>query len=382
METHGNYSLKGNPLKLDEMQGLPVINDERKRKIVGRCNWYMFTNSETRGHIGHTIDFFKLRQTAARNYPPEQEMPNEELARNPPTVALYDKYFTPFPRSSEFWFTKQDLVSANAIRAVLERAWKRWQTISTRATQVQEAIKCIPKPELINKVVCVGLGPILTALRDNPGGGIEDHLAPRNVAQHCLAIAIVKQLEEKTGSRIRLYTADPGYTRQHKIALEGNTIIPFTVLDPHYGWHEQFTVIDDNTMLINFAGPPDCPTMRIIEEYARPAVIITREVPRIGPYQNRQWFEVTEKNGNKLKMPGCADLPLPDGINIGTLCPKRVRDMMVNEYKIESKFPAEDPNLEWSWGKNELVEYGSRDNFSASGGYYWYSDVRMYVRNS
>ncbi|KAI0885868.1 uncharacterized protein GGS22DRAFT_179550 [Annulohypoxylon maeteangense] len=379
MATNGNHSLEGRFLQLKEMRGL--LHQDRKRvsKIVNRCNWYMFNNPGIRGQIGSIKEFYKLCQTAISDYPPEQEMPNEELANNPPSKgSFYDKYFLPYPEGSPYWFSKQDLIPSKDIHDVLAEAWNRWQTISTRATQVYEAIESIPKPNRIKKVVCLGLGAILRAR--SPENNIRNSLCPRSVAQHCLAIAIVKRLERNTGKQISLYTSDLAYTAQHKIALERSNIIRFNVLDPSYGKHEQFPMIDDNTMLIDFTGPPDCPTMAIIEEYARPVVIIGHAVPQTGPYQDRQWFEVTEEDGNKLRVPGCANLPLPDGMNIGVLCPKRVRDMMVHEYNIESKFPAEDPDLERSWGKNELVEYGSRDNFSANGGYYWFSTTRMYIR--
>lgn len=54
--------------------------------------------------------------------------------------------------------------------------------------------------------------------------------------------------------------------------------------------------------------------------------------------------------------------------------------MMFDEYQVELKFPAEDKNLELSWGKNDLVEYGNRNNDSADIGYYWFSTTRMYIR--
>ncbi|KAI2466406.1 hypothetical protein F4781DRAFT_424052 [Annulohypoxylon bovei var. microspora] len=383
MAAQGDRRLETKFLNRKRIRSLPVDSEERIRKIVRRCNWYMFSNCEIRGDSPRAIlEFFKLCQTAIPDYPPEQERPNEELAHNPPSESFFAKYFMPYPEGSSYWFMRQDLIPENAIHNVLAIAWQRWQTVSTRAKQVYEAIDSIQKPKRIKKVVCLGLGPILTALHNNPGENISDCLSPRNVAQHCLVIAIVKQLEEKTGQQINLYTADPGYTPQHKIALEQSTIIPFIVLDPSYGKHEQFTVIDGDTMLVNFAGPPECPTMSLIQEYARPVVIITTEVPRKRPFQDRQWFEVTEEDGNKVKIPGCANLPLPSGapVSLDTLCPKRVRDMIVREYKIEKKFPAEDPNLVWTWGNNELVDYGSRDHFSANGGYYWHSNLRMYVR--
>ncbi|KAI0896460.1 hypothetical protein F4806DRAFT_508372 [Annulohypoxylon nitens] len=374
------YGLEGKSLKVTGLQGLLNTKQERTRKIVRRCNWYMFNNPEITGRIASGDEFAKLCQTATPNYPPEQEEPNEYLANNPPPESFRIKYFQLYPVGSPHWVMRQDEVSCNVIQAVLEKAWEKWKSISTRAKQVSVALDSIPKPERINKVVCIGLGPILTALSSSSGEIDRDMLYPRSVAQHCLAIAAVKELGKKAGQKINLYTADLGYTPQHNYGIEGSKIVEFKVLNPCYGTHEQFTFIDDNTMLINFAGPPDCPTLSIIEEYARPVVIITEEVPPMGPYQDRQWFEVTEENGNKVQVPGCANLPLPDGVNTGILCPKRVRDMMFDEYQVELKFPAEDKNLELSWGKNDLVEYGNRNNDSADIGYYWFSNTRMYIR--
>ncbi|KAF3058538.1 hypothetical protein GL218_05256 [Daldinia childiae] len=203
---------------------------------------------------------------------------------------------------------------------------------------------------------------------------------PRNIAQHIAAISLVKQLRKKTGNEdIPLFTADPEYGDEHKKALKTlpSPLINFTVLEPGYGIHEQFTYIDDETLVFDMAGPPQCPTMRIIQEFARPVAIITGEVPRRGKFEDRLWFEVPE-NGKGIPIPGCAHLPLPDGcFRFGGLCPRRVRDMIVYEYKQENKFPAEKEAFARKWGACDLVNYGDREKLDAQVGAYWHTDTRF-----
>ncbi|KAI0096052.1 hypothetical protein F4776DRAFT_561431 [Hypoxylon sp. NC0597] len=387
MSAYEYRGLEANFLELKRMRKLSVDSDERRRKIIGRCNWYMFGSPEIRGDGFHdNYNYVLLCHTAAANCPPEQEKPNQRIADEPPSEEFLAKYHTNYRGGTPAWVASQDLVPVSAIQTILSAAWEKWQTVSTKAKQVEEAIDNIPKPERIKKVVCLGLGPVLTpSLRDQGKSftreNVGNRIMPRNIAQHIAAIAIVKQLEQKTGQEIRLYTADPAYTAKHKTALETFSVRPFTVLDPGYGKHEQFTVIDDSTLVFSMTGAPQCPAKRIIEEYARPVAFITAEVPRTGKFQDRLWFEVTEEGGHKVQIPGCADLPLPDGcMSIGGLYPKRVRDMFVHEYSIEEKFPAEKKRLQYRWEACDLVDYESEDTLNDSIGGYWYSNTRLYVR--
>lgn len=75
-----------------------------------------------------------------------------------------------------------------------------------------------------------------------------------------------------------------------------------------------------------------------------------------------------------------SDLPLPDGCRIfGGLCPKRVRDMIADEYNLENKFPAEDGGIK-DWKDSDLIDYKDRDSSNTRAGGYWYSHTRLYVR--
>ncbi|KAI1370572.1 hypothetical protein F4677DRAFT_457755 [Hypoxylon crocopeplum] len=367
-----------------QMRRLPTDSDKRKNKIIGRCNWYMFGSSTIRGDkFQDSHDFFVLCKTAAANCPPEQEKPNQWITdNNHLSLQCLSKYHKEYPRDSSSWLIRQDIVPADQIQEVLVEAWERWQAGNERTDLVAQAIDNIPMPERITKVVCLGLGSILKPLSYAPNQerntvSPNNLLLPRNIAQHIAAIAIVKQLEKKTGQRIPLYTADPEYGVEHKKALEALPVHQFIVLDPSYGKHEQFTIIDDSTMLFDMTGPPQCPTLRIIQEFARPVAIITREIPREGKFQDRLWFEVTEDDGNKVQIPGCWDLPFPDGCaNFVGLCPKRVRDMMVYEYDIEEKFPAESEKYHRTWGVCDLVDYQHRDKKNSTVGGYWFSNTR------
>ncbi|KAI1418360.1 hypothetical protein F5Y13DRAFT_176464 [Hypoxylon sp. FL1857] len=387
MSTYEHHGLEANFLDLKRMRKLPVNSEERRRKIIGRCNWYMFGSPEIRGEEFHyNYDYVRLCHTAAPNCPPEQEKPNQKIADKPPSNEFLAKYHESYREGTPPWVSSQDFVPASTIHAILTEAWGRWQDVSIRAKQLEVAIGNIPRPERIKKIVCLGLGPVLTPTLRDPSRpfsmeNVGNKIMPRNVAQHLAAIAIAQQLENKTRRQIPIFTADPGYTPQHKLALETFSVRSFVVLDPSYGKHEQFTVIDDSTLVICMVFAPQCPAKRIIEEYARPVAFITSEVPREGKFQDRLWFEVTEQDGNKVQIPGCADLPFPDGcLQLGGLYPRRVRDMFVNEYNLENRFPAEDRRMERGLETSDLVDYRSEHFVDAAVGAYWFSNTRLYVR--
>ncbi|KAI1778588.1 hypothetical protein F4818DRAFT_438747 [Hypoxylon cercidicola] len=341
-EYHG---LEGNFLDLARMRKLPVTNEERQFRIIRRCNWYMFCSSQCRGFLA--------------------------------------KYHSTYPEGSRSELMNRDTVSIADIQNTLVESWDKWCNISTKAKRLEMAIDNIPNPERIKKVLCLGLGTILSPLPglEAPESGPGNMISPRNIAQHLAAIATAKQLERKTGQQILLYTADPYYGPRHKLALETLLIGPFIVLDPSYGKHEAFTMIDDSTLLFDMAGPPQCPTMRIIQEYARPVAIITREIPLEGKFQDRLWFDVTEEDGTKVQVPGCADLPFPDGCStFGGLCPKRVRDMIADDYRLEDKFPVEEKQGILSWTESDLINYEDRGWSNTSAGGYWSPHTRFYVR--
>ncbi|KAI0847393.1 hypothetical protein F5Y00DRAFT_271127 [Daldinia vernicosa] len=383
--------VEANFLKLKEIQGLPLDSEERKKKIVERCNWYMFCASDIRGkdfQDPHEFILYCYHNVQA-NCPPMQMKPNTKIA-DTLAEAFISKYHKPYEKGTRKYIESRDDVTVKEIQDTLADAWERWQCDkNTRANEFKQAINSIPNPEKIEKVVCLGLGRILMPnFRSNQqspeqstGNTPRPHnniIMPRNIAQHIAAISLVKELEKKTNKEIPLYTADPEYGDGHKKALETLDFGKFIVLDPAYGVHEQFTYIDDNTLVFDMAGPPQCPTMRIIQEYARPVAIITGEIPRRGKFQDRLWFEVQEESGKKIQIPGCAHLPLPDGcFRFGGLCPRRVRDMIVYEYKQEDKFPAEMEASARKWGACDLVNYDNRDKLEAQVGAYWHTDTRF-----
>ncbi|KAI0099369.1 hypothetical protein F4814DRAFT_433034 [Daldinia grandis] len=395
MGTQEYSGLEAEFLNLKEIRGLPLESEKRKKKIIGRCNWYMFCASDIRGEEYQDSHEFILYcyQNAQANCPPEQMKPNtkitESLAR-----AFISKYYKPYEKDSPKFFESYDGVDAGDIQRTLTEAWKRWQSDKNiRAREFKQAIDSIPNPEKIERVVCLGLGRVLLP-NFRCSEQFSEHspvntqrprniIMPRNIAQHIAAISLVKQLEKKTNNTIPLYTADPEYGDEHKKALETLPFGKFTVLDPGYGVHEQFTYIDDNTLVFDMTGPPQCPTMRIIQEFARPVAIITREVPCRGKFEDRLWFEVREESGREVQIPGCAHLPLPDGcFRFGGPFPRRVRDMIVYEYSQEPRFPAEKEAVARKWGACDLVDYAHRDKLDAQVGAYWHTDTRLYVRRS
>ncbi|KAI1808866.1 hypothetical protein F4811DRAFT_499256 [Daldinia bambusicola] len=378
-------------LKQREIRKLETGSKERNGKIIGRCNWYMFCAPDIRGtKYKDSQDFFLYcHKRVQPECPPKQMKPTKISGSF--AEKFIAKYHKPYKQGTLQSFESCDTISAEEIQQTLAKAWERWQRQdNSRARQFEQAIDSIPKPERIDKVVCLGLGRILTPNFRRANQECDDDnqkrprniLMPRNISQHVAAISIVKQLKKRTGKEIPLYTADPDYGLEHTKALKTLPFGKFIVLDPSYGTHQQFTHIDDNTLVFDMAGPPECPTMRIIQEYARPVAIITMEVPRTGTFEDRLWFEVAdEENGNEIQIPGCAQLPLPEGcFKFGGWCPRRVRDMIVYEYKQEDKFPAEKEELARKWGACDLVDYENRGPLDAQIGAYWHTDTRLRER--
>ncbi|KAI2776315.1 hypothetical protein F4815DRAFT_484713 [Daldinia loculata] len=318
MGAHDYSGLEADFLKLKEIQGLQLGTKERNKKIVERCNWYMFCASDIRGKDYEDPHEFILHcyQNVQANCPPKQMKPNtkinESLAK-----AFISKYHKPYEEGTRKYTESRDDVKVEDIQKTLTDAWERWKCDkNTRAHEFKQAIDSIPNPEKIKRVVCLGLGRILMPnFGSNQQSPEKDSgntqrprniIMPRNIAQHIAAVSLVKQLEKKTNKEIPLYTADPEYGDEHKKALETLPFGKFLVLDPGYGVHQQFTYIDDNTLVFDMAGPPQCPTMRIIQEFARPVAIITGEIPRRGKFEDRLWFEVKAENGKEVQIPGCA----------------------------------------------------------------------------
>ena len=62
-------------------------------------------------------------------------------------------------------------------------------------------------------------------------------------------------------------------------------------------------------------------------------------------------------------------------------CPKRVRDMIVRDYKMQKHFPAEENiGIQTEWGASDLIDYTGRAKYTATIGAYWFWDTRLYVR--
>ncbi|OTB09963.1 hypothetical protein K445DRAFT_17097 [Daldinia sp. EC12] len=375
-------------LKLKEIRRLQIHTKERNNKIIGRCNWYMFCAPDIRGkEYKDSQEFFLYCHKRVQPKCPLKQMKPTKITGSS-AKDFITKLHKPYKQGTLQSFESRDIIAAEEIQRTLTKAWERWQREgNSRARQFEQAIDSIPKPERIKKVVCLGLGRVLTPnfrLANQERNGDEPKrprniVMPRNIAQHIAAISIVKQLEKRTGHSVPLYTADPDYGAEHKKALETLPFGKFIVLNPSYGKHQQFTYIDDNTLVFDMAGPPECPTMRIIQEYARPVAIITMEIPRKGTFEDRLWFEVAdEESGNEIQIPGCAQLPLPEGcFKFGGWCPRRVRDMIVYEYKQEDKFPAEKEEWARKWGACDLVDYDNRGPLDAQIGAYWHTDTRL-----
>lgn len=219
----------------------------------------------------------------------------------------------------------------NFIQAILSDAFSNWGKCH-KAAGLKAAIDKIPHPERIKRVVCVGLGLIVTGAIDlDTDKYVLMRRPPTCIAQHVAALAIVKQLQEITSQKIELYTADPNYGPYHKKALKTldqveSIAISFKVCDPAYGKQEHFAKIDESSLL--FSVGAFCPIMRIVSEYTRPVAMIwecieEHEDPKPAnltePYPEVVWYEAKpwEVEGGEdypqevVQVPGIARYGLP-----------------------------------------------------------------------
>ncbi|KAI0432871.1 hypothetical protein F5Y09DRAFT_352877 [Xylaria sp. FL1042] len=153
------------------------------------------------------------------------------------------------------------------LRNILLGAWDIW-TKDARDRNFATIVNNIPNKTEINKVVCIGLSDV--AIRY--GESKEDmSVYSSTLAQYLAVMSIAYYLRASVAHEVELFAADWGYDEAHVAALPS---LGFTILNPLHGKQEQFTKIDDNTMLISF-GIPDCESiLPIISEYARPVAMI------------------------------------------------------------------------------------------------------------
>ncbi|KAI1076879.1 hypothetical protein F5B20DRAFT_593676 [Whalleya microplaca] len=383
-----------NFLDLQEMRNYPVESSERKCKIIGRLNYFLFDNHLIRGHEFednkkwiHLLNTFEEKHIKT-----EYGRPNPELEILPEWFLA--KFHSPTQKWTLEWVIAQKMSDDKIVKETIENGLNIWETEGrTRAQKLRKAIDRLPQPQRIKKVVCIGLGAICTciAVPKNPetqgntqawepciNKGVISHPA---LAQHVTALVIVNQLQQKTGQIIDLYTGDPMYGEPHKKALESLNGTKFRVLRTDYGKHEHFTMIDDSTFLIAIC--PGCEAISLVSEYARPVAMLCESLSRhqdpsdfdkVDP--DILWYELEDPGtGTKIKIPGTTDYCIES---------KRLCDMLDNEYTIEEEFPHEE---RFPLDENELDDDpclaphaipppGQREPDKMC----WNAGVRMYVR--
>ena len=205
----------------------------------------------------------------------------------------------------------KEVSPVTVIQNIIIEAFAKWDK-SYMASGLENAIKNIPEPRRIKKVVCLGFG-LIDAIDYHPPSGRLNQRDQRAgpLAQHTAALAMVRQLQNMTNQRVELYTADPAYGPFHKEALgtldKVESIgIKFKFCDTSHGKHEQFTKTDENTLL--FAERPFCYDRRTVSEYTRPAVMICLALPwDLNPPKDPEpkpaciWYEVNPSKVERMK---------------------------------------------------------------------------------
>ncbi|KAI8624803.1 hypothetical protein F5Y19DRAFT_490666 [Xylariaceae sp. FL1651] len=273
--------VKFDPLDLQEMRDAAAADDtpsnkERKERrselIRRRAMYHTFSFHELRGEkYGNCYRYSEL----AKRFK-DSDAKLEYFKPNPDLAYLPEKWFAnlhrPFNRQTEFgaWYAStQDLSTPELVESAINYALQRWPT-DDRARLFDQAIESIEKPERIKKIVTLGLGRVI---RYSSGADMGAKCVASSLAYHVAAIKIAEKLKERTGQDIALYAADAGYGDSHKRGLENLSPIKFKVLDASYHRQEQWSVIDDSTLVI--ADRPNASPWKVfILEYARPVAFI------------------------------------------------------------------------------------------------------------
>ncbi|KAK9774081.1 putative SRR1-like domain-containing protein [Seiridium cardinale] len=300
------------------------------------------------------------------------------------------------------------------MHGTLEKALETFKTTSCQGKKVLDAISKIPQPERIKKIVCIGLGILRNPLvhRSTLNSVFLDEGERRNgkkkmdlfyknydrtrtelatdrstapmvrfngqpVAQHTAARAIAEKIQQMTGQDIELYAADPTYGARTKQVLETLPGARFKLLDPRYGYQEQFAEIDDTTLVINFNATSN--VWDIVFHYCRPAALICESAYRDRPshddddpppHRNIYWYEVDNR-----WFPGQfpKTIAIPGSNNTGTSYSARCNDIVETEYELTDEFTIPDSECPQ---RHDLIDNAS----SESRGLYWHDSIRLYTR--
>ncbi|KAH9899025.1 hypothetical protein F4778DRAFT_782621 [Xylariomycetidae sp. FL2044] len=373
---------------LESMLALKRVDEAGwKRHVIQLCNWFLFDNRMIRGlEYRNGDDWNELKKTSQDTKEEHREV-NYNLIENPPHDMFYSYHQALAPKSVDDIIYGEDREDPGFLQDVLTEAWRNWRKpMNMRRRSFERAIWNIPLPERIKKIVCLGMGRLTFPLlvespRQREHYDWQTGLFHRAIAQHTLAVAAATLIRQSTGNDVSIYAADPAYGKPHKEALQDFPQANFIILDPTYDVHEGFTEIDDSTLLI--AIQSYCPVLRIVQEYARPVVMITHEVSEYDrPEDDVLWYEAKDlkAKGDEYGRKPIVALPGPTSHWFTW----SVYDMIA-EYELENMFPVE---KEENVGKGEFdlvfpvdppegawVDIEHRPDQT-----YWDPDVRMYVR--
>ncbi|KAI1496151.1 hypothetical protein F5X99DRAFT_85001 [Biscogniauxia marginata] len=399
------------PLPSDSLEAEAEIR-ERKRKIIDRCNYWLFFKDGIRGpNFANRFGYMDVaRQSRKRRHSHLGEpIPKNYLEVNLELKALPNQWYVdlhgPETENDRPDFNYSiDEASTDEIKRIITYAQQKWDSSDhVKIQKLKDAIDDIPQPQRIRKMVCFDLGKILCRFSSedgkwhlcNPG----DHMI---VSRYVVALSIAKRLRERTGRSIELYATDPYYDESHKKALLD---LGFTILDPAYQVHEPFTFIDDYTLA--FLSKYTKNELNVISEYARPVSIICSAPAQHIP---SQWEQLTGPNGNERdwelrnilwyeedrkldEAPGDSEWAR-SGVSVpgspSPYLPDRVYHVLNDKYTRSSKFPAEDQAAFERWSdeyrKATTGRPPARNENTLSPDWdvkspLWGPTIRMYVRN-
>ncbi|KAK1595897.1 uncharacterized protein LY79DRAFT_95789 [Colletotrichum navitas] len=210
-------------------------------------------------------DHFEEDETLSINYRPIQRLvipsPSDQPDELPKPCCSVDVERTTLPSQMT---TDQIALAVGKIGTAFEEHEKTWKK-SPQCRELKDILSLVLTPNVINKIICFGLGDLTPDSDDDEYHICSGHSAPRCHIQHAVALTLAQILGDRTGREIRCYSQDPAYTQASIEFLKSRNIV---VLNDPQG----FLDVDEHTLVFSVA--PTVPVKQIVTDLARPAVII------------------------------------------------------------------------------------------------------------
>ncbi|KAK1967990.1 hypothetical protein LY78DRAFT_730720 [Colletotrichum sublineola] len=233
-------------------------------------------------------DQFEDDETLSINYRPIQRLvipsPSDEPDELPkPSCSVNVERTALHPQMTP----DQVALAVVKIGAAFQKHEKTWQA-SPQFQELKNILSSVLIPNVINKIICFGLGDLAPDSDDDKYSLYSEHSEPRSHIQHAVALTLAQILGGRTGREIRCYSQDPAYTQASIEFLKSRHIM---VLNDPQG----FLDVDEYTLVFSVA--PTVPVKQIVTDLARPAIIVwDTEVP--AEMDKMDWKHMRFPDGN------------------------------------------------------------------------------------